>query len=147
MKIIDTSVFLAQSNDGAGAVTGVLALVYLALGVLMIASIWKIFSKAGQPGWAAIVPFYNVIVLIQVAGRPVWWFVLMLIPFVNAIIGIIVAIDLAKAFGKGAGFAVGLIFLPFIFYPMLGLGGAQYQGAPAAIAPPAPPADPPAEGA
>ena len=137
MKIIDTSVFLAQSNDGAGAVTGVLALVYLALGVLMIASIWKIFSKAGQPGWAAIVPFYNVI----------WWFVLMLIPFVNAIIGIIVAIDLAKAFGKGAGFAVGLIFLPFIFYPMLGLGGAQYQGAPAAIAPPAPPADPPAEGA
>jgi hypothetical protein len=67
-----------------------------------------------------------------VAGRPGWWLILMLIPFVNLIIAIILSVDIAKHFGKGVGFAIGLIILPIIFYPVLGFGSAQYQGAPAA---------------
>jgi hypothetical protein len=100
--------------------------------ILMIASWWKMFSKAGQPGWAAIIPIVNFYFFCKVARRPGWWLILMFIPFVNLIIIIILCIDVAKAFGKGVGFGIGLIFLPFIFYPILAFGSAQYQGAPAA---------------
>jgi uncharacterized protein DUF5684 len=100
------------------------------LSVLMIAAMWKVFTKAGQPGWGAIIPIVNLYFLCKVAGRPGWWVLLMLICF--PIFFIIICIDVAKRFGKGGGFAVGLIFLPFIFFPILGFGSAQYQGAPAA---------------
>jgi uncharacterized protein DUF5684 len=122
----------AAGNAAAAGIAGAMGLVWLALLVLMIAALWKIFVKAGEPGWAAIVPIYNLVVLLKIVGRPVWWIVLFLIPFVNLIMGFIVAFDLAKAFGKGAGFALGMIFLFPIFYPILGFGSAKYQGAPAA---------------
>jgi len=102
-------------------------LIALVLVVVIIAGLWKTFEKAGQPGWAAIVPIYNVIILLKIAGRPMWWFVLMLIPFVSIIVAIIVAIDVAKNFGKSAGFGVGLALLGFIFYPILGFGDAEYN--------------------
>ena len=108
--------------------TGVFLIVMLAIGVVMIASLWKVFTKAGQPGWAAIVPFYNLIVLCQIVGRPLWWIVLCLIPFVNFVIVILVYIDLAKSFGKSTGFGLGMFFLGFIFLPILGFGSAQYVG-------------------
>jgi len=95
---------------------------------LMIAAMWKVFSKAGQPGWAVIIPIYNIYIMCKVAGRPGWWVLLMFIPFVNLIIAIILTIDIAKNFGQGVGFGIGLIILPFIFYPILGFGSAQYQG-------------------
>src|SRR5947199_10877259 len=98
--------------------------------VLMIAAMWRVFSKASQPGWAAIIPIFNVYIMCKVAGRPGWWLLLMLIPFVNLIIGIILSVDIAKRFGKGIGFAIGMILLPFIFWPILGFGSAQYQGTP-----------------
>jgi hypothetical protein len=101
---------------------------YSAIIILMIVGMWKVFSKAGQPGWAAIIPIYNLYVMCKVAGRPGWWVILMLIPFVNFIVIIILLIDTAKRFGKGIGFAIGLILLPFIFWPILGFGSAQYQG-------------------
>ena len=94
----------------------------------MIASMWKVFAKAGQPGWAAIVPIYNAIVLLQMIGRPLWWIVLLMIPLVNVVVGILVCIELAKCFGKGTGFALGLAFLGVIFYPILGFGSARYLG-------------------
>jgi len=103
-------------------------IVILAIVVVMIASLWKVFTKAGQPGWAAIVPFYNLIVLCQIVGRPLWWIVLCLIPFVNFVIVILVYIDLAKSFGKSTGFGLGMFFLGFIFLPILGFGSAQYVG-------------------
>ena len=103
-------------------------LIGLAIFIVIIASLWQVFTKAGEPGWAAIVPIYNVIVLLRIAGRPLWWFILMLIPIVSIVIAIIVAIDIAKAFGKGTGFAIGMILLPFVFYPILGFGDAQYGG-------------------
>jgi hypothetical protein len=96
--------------------------------VLQIAAMWKTFVKAGKPGWASIIPIYNTIVILEIAGRPLWWFLLFLIPIVNIIIAFIVMIDFAESFGKGFGFALGLIFLPFIFFPILAWGDAQYQG-------------------
>jgi hypothetical protein len=95
---------------------------------VMIASMWKVFVKAGQPGWAAIVPIYNMIVLLQIVGRPVWWILLCFIPLVNLVVSIMIMIDLAKSFGQGAGFGIGLVFLGFIFFPVLAFGGARYLG-------------------
>jgi uncharacterized protein DUF5684 len=100
--------------------------VFAAVVVILIASYWRIFTKAGQPGWAAIVPIYNWIVLLRVIKRPVWMIVLFLVS--GGIIGhIIASIDLARAFGKSTGYAVGLILLPFVFYPMLAFGSATYD--------------------
>jgi hypothetical protein len=101
---------------------------WLAVTILMIAACWKVFTKAGQPGWAAIIPIYNWYILCKIVGRPGWWVILFFIPFINFIIGIILCIDLAKSFGKGVGFAIGLILLGIIFFPILGFGSAQYQG-------------------
>ena len=128
---------LAQGNSGAAAAGGFAAcmfmLIYLAIIVLFIVGLWKTFAKAGKPGWAAIIPIYNAIVLLEIVGKPIWWIILMFIPVVNFIVAIIVMVELAKVFGKGVGFAVGMIFLGFIFVPILGFGSAQYQGgAPAA---------------
>jgi hypothetical protein len=125
---------LFQSSDapqvpsalGAGLGIGFM-IFWLALALLMVASLWKVFVKAGEPGWAAIVPIYNVFVLLKIAGKPAWWIVLMLIPVVNFIVIVIVSIALAERFGKGAGFGVGLGLLGFIFYPILGFGDSQYR--------------------
>ena len=119
----------SSSASSQGQVPGPLFWIcYLAFTILMIAAWWKIFTKAGQPGWACIIPIYNLYVWCKIVGRPWWWILLMLIPFVNFIIAIILIIDLAKSFGKGVGFGIGLLLLPFIFFPILGFGSAQYQG-------------------
>jgi hypothetical protein len=124
---------LAQSNSGAGAAAvGVVLLLEVALVVLIVASWWVMFNKAGQPGWAAIIPFFNFYILCKVAGRPGWWLILMFIPIVNLIITIILSIDVARSFGKGTGFGIGLWLLGIIFYPILAFGSAQYQGPAAA---------------
>ena len=115
------------TTNGPGLVFWVVCIAFV---IFEIAAIWKTFVKAGQPGWAAVIPIYNGIVMLQIAGRPVWWFLLYFIPLVNIIIAIIVMIDFAKSFGKGVGFALGLIFLPIIFFPILAWGDAQYQGPP-----------------
>jgi hypothetical protein len=109
----------------------------LAFAILMIAALWKIFSKAAQPGWAAIIPIYNYYILCKIVGRPGWWVILLFIPIVDFIIWIVLCIDLAKSFGKGTGFGIGLLLLAIIFFPILGFGSAQYQG-PAAAGPVAP---------
>jgi len=106
----------------------IVIVLYLAIMILMIASLWTIFSKAGKPGWACIVPIYNLIVLLQIVGKPWWWLLLMLIPIVNIVILILVYHKLSLSFGKGAGFTVGLILLSVIFLPMLAFGGAKYVG-------------------
>jgi Family of unknown function (DUF5684) len=105
---------------------------WLVFVVLMIAALWKVFSKAGHPGWASIIPIYNLYVWCKIVGRPGWWVILMFIPFVNIVVGIILCIDMAKSFGKGVGFGIGLALLGIIFLPILGFGSAQYQGAAAA---------------
>lgn len=97
--------------------------------VILIAAIWKIFEKAGKPGWAALIPFYNIIVILEIVGKPWWWlFAMIFVPLGNFIWGIWAINLLAKSFGKNEGFTLGLILLPFIFYPILGFGNEEYQG-------------------
>jgi hypothetical protein len=98
------------------------------VGILVIAGLFKIFIKAGKPGWPAFIPIYNIIVLLQVIGRPLWWVIATFIPFINIVVGIIIGIDLAKSFGKGPVFGIGITFLSPIFLPILGFSDAQYLG-------------------
>ncbi len=124
----------ALQQDDAG---GILALLTSGVGLfcslifvlLLIASLWRIFTKAGQPGWAAIVPIYNIYVLLQIVGRPGWWLILYFIPFVSFIVALLVSIDLAKSFGKSAAWGVILLFVfNAIGYLLLGFGDATYKG-------------------
>ncbi len=125
MAELNHTLLFAQEGGGAGG--GIIMLIWLAIVVGVIAGVWKTFAKAGKPGWGAIIPIYNVILLLEIAGRPIWWIILLLIPVVNLVVAIIVAIDVARNFGKGTGFGLGLAFLGFIFYPILGFGDARYQ--------------------
>jgi hypothetical protein len=121
--------------------------------VIWIAALWIVFTKAGQPGWAAIVPIYNLWILVKASGKEQWWFVMFLIPIGNLIALFVIDIALAERFSKGAGFGVGMVFLPFIFYPILAWGSATYRPAgvpmtpaasvPSPGAPPPPPPPPP----
>lgn len=106
-------------------------LFYMAIIVFMLVTMWKVYVKAGKPGWASLIPFYNILVMLEIVGKPWWYLLLMFIPIVNIVISIMVTLDTAKVFAKGSGFGVGLIFLPFIFYPILAFGDAKYQGVPA----------------
>lgn len=100
--------------------------------VLLIIAMWKIFTKAGKPGWASIVPIYNVVVMFQIIGLNPWLLLLYLIPVVNFVVAIVFSImqasRLSKAFGKGTGFALGLFFLNPIFLLILGFGDSKYVG-------------------
>ena len=107
---------------------GALIVIYIAILVLYIASIWTIFNKAGQPGWACIIPIYNIIVYLRVVGKPWWWLFLFMIPYIN-LIWVIWALNmLSKSFGKSEGFTVGLFFLSIIFLPILAFGDNKYLG-------------------
>lgn len=105
-----------------------IGIIYLAVIVLVIASYWKVFEKAGEPGWAAIIPIYNIYVLLKITGKPGWWLLLYLVPFVNLVFAIWTLNMLSKSFGKDEGFTAGLALLGFVFMPILGFGDAQYQG-------------------
>jgi Family of unknown function (DUF5684) len=134
--------YSSTSNGGGSAVA---TLIYLVVVVVEVVAMWRLFTKAGQPGWAAIVPIYNLYVLVKVAGREGWWVILYFIPFVNIVVWFIVSVDVAKSFGKSAGFGIGIALLSFIFIPILAFGDAQYvgsrpgTGATGATQPPPPP--------
>ena len=102
----------------------------LIIGILTLVAEWMIFKKMGRQGWEGIVPFYNTYVLCQELYGNGWKFLLLLIPIYNIILSIQTQVRLAKAFGKSGGFAAGLIFLPYIFIPLLAFGGTAYQGVP-----------------
>lgn len=116
----------AQNNNGAASL--VTLVIMLGIVVFVIAGVWKTFEKAGEPGWASIIPIYNILVMCRIAGKPEWWIILMFIPFVNMIVSIIVMVGIAENFGKGIGYALGLVFFGFIFFPLLGFGDAVYEG-------------------
>jgi hypothetical protein len=107
---------------------GAYLFVILAIGVFLIICQWKIYTKAGKPGWACLIPIYNIVVLLEIVKKPIWWLLLMLIPVVNVVIAVLIMIELAKVFGKDGGFTVGLILLPYVFYPILAFGDAKYVG-------------------
>ena len=143
------------STSASGANLGVVLFFDLIIFVVAVAIMWKLFVKAGKPGWAAIIPIYNTLVLLEIAGRPWWWLLLLFIPIVNIVILFMLSLDIAKAFGKSTMFGVlGLFIFSVIGYAMLAFGSAKYVGAGAAAAPagpagpsgpaPMPPTTPPA---
>ncbi len=115
-------------SGGIMAAMGAFAFVYFLILIIIVAGLWKVFEKAGKPGWAAIIPIYNLIILLEIVGKPTWWIILMLIPFVNFIIAIILYHQLSLSFGQGVGMTIMLIILPFVALPMLGFGSATYKG-------------------
>lgn len=121
-------------SSSAGAFAGIFALIgamiipILIIWVVMIVAQWKIYEKAGKPGWAAIIPIYNIIVLLEIIGKPIWWIFMLIIPCVNIIFLVWMTNLLSKSFGQSEGFTVGLLLLGVIFYPILGFGNYQYLG-------------------
>lgn len=119
------------NSAAAGAAAGIgiaYYIIMIAICVLEIIATWKIFTKAGEAGWKSIIPIYNIIVLFKIVGMNPWMILLLLVPIANIVVPILFNIKLAKAFGKGGGFAAGLIFLNTIFTLILGFGSAEYVG-------------------
>jgi hypothetical protein len=118
-----------------GMGTGML-IVWIAIMVFMIVSWWIVFKKAGQPGWAILIPIYNFLVILRVASKPWWWvfsILLAIIPIVGAILLLVVMIfiyhGISKNFGQGAGFTVGLVLLGVVFVPILAFGDYTWKEA------------------
>lgn len=133
----------AASGQADPVALTIMVIIYLAIAVLLIASMWKMYTKAGEKGWAAIVPFYNAYVEFRIAGLNPWLFLLLLVPLVNVIVSIWVSIKIGTQFGKSVVWSIFLlILLPIIGYPILGFGSAKYQpvAVPGSIPPPPPPA-------
>lgn len=139
MITLTDALILAQNNNGGaaagiggalcGGVGGLLCMaLWAGVIIVVIAGLWKVFEKAGKPGWAAIVPIYNMICLVEISGKELWWIVLFFLPVANIIAAFVIAIEIAKKFGKDTTYGIGLALLPFIFYPLLGFSDAQYQG-------------------
>jgi len=123
---------ILQQNNDDGLIVALFGMLSLCCGgifaLVMLAGMWKVYDKAGKPGWAAIVPIYNIYVLMEIIGRPSWWVILFLLPFINIVVGIITSFELAASFGKSLLYSWGLVVFPYIFYPVLGFGDAQYKG-------------------
>jgi hypothetical protein len=128
MNTVFAQVTTSTSVNSGGAGGGIGAIIGLAIGVVLIVAIWKVFQKAGKPGWAALIPIYNYVVMFRITGRSPWWLLGMFVPFLNIFVGIRLVFDLAKVFGRGIGFGFGLLFLFPIFVLILAFGDAEYVG-------------------
>lgn len=104
-----------------------LYVVFALLDIVMIVSVWRIFHKAGEKGWKAIIPVYNILVLLKITGKKSWWIFLFLIQVVNIVALLIITSDLARSFGKKPVFAAGLFIFPFLFFPLLAFGKSRYS--------------------
>jgi hypothetical protein len=118
-----------DAQFGGGQFSVAMMLAYAVYLGILFAGLWRTYEKAGHPGWAAIVPIYNIYVLFKIAGKPWWYLLLFVIPLVNLFAICSFYNGVSKAFGKNAGFTLGLILLPPIFYAILGFGDARFVGA------------------
>lgn len=119
--------------------------VWSALMIFFCITFWKIYVKAGQPGWKIFIPYYNAVIMLRMSGMSGWWILLLFVPIANFILAIVMMAALARAFGRSGGFAVGLFFLPIVFFPILAFGSSRYVGpyyAPKKDVPPATPSTP-----
>ena len=107
---------------------GFIFIVYFAIIALMIVAQWKIYTKAGKEGWICLIPIYNIIVLLEIVGKPWWWQFLFMIPIANFVFMVWMTNLLSKSFGQSEGFTVGLLLLPIVFFPILGFGDYKYNG-------------------
>ncbi|MFM7595793.1 MAG: DUF5684 domain-containing protein [Flavobacteriales bacterium] len=121
-----------MNNDEKGMIAFmvIFMIAIVVIGIVMIISMWKIFEKAGKPGWACLVPIYNNMVMAEIGGKESWFGLLPMIPYIGVIWSIWIQNRLSKSFGKEVGFTLGMIFLPLIFYPILAFGEAEYVGHP-----------------
>jgi len=127
----------SSSVGAVGALMAIIAAMMIPIIIISVITIigqWKVFAKAGKPGWACIIPIYNIIVMLEIVGKPLWWVILFFIPCVNIIFGIWTLNLVSKSFGQSEGFTIGLLFLGFIFWPILGFGNYPYLGPSAAEA-------------
>lgn len=108
--------------------SGSIIAIWLIVVVFIIVAMWKVFEKAGQPGWASIIPFYNIYIMTKIAGKPGWWVIMFFLPIVNIIFLIWMYNMISKSFGKDEGFTVGLVLLGIVFWPILGYGSSKYLG-------------------
>lgn len=120
-------VTIEPNFDENGILPVLILVVGIAFSVVLVASFWKVFTKAGEAGWKCLVPIYNFVVLLKISGTPIWWIVLFFIPVLNIGASVFLGINLAKKFGKGPIYGLGLCFLSFIFYPHLAFSKALYQ--------------------
>lgn len=139
----DTTLDSGDAGLAAGAAI-VFLLVYIAVFIAVSALMyWGLFEKAGEPGWASLVPFYNLWILVKISGKEGFWFILFLVPCLNIVALIVISLAIAERFGKEPIYALGLIVLPIVFFPILGFGSAQYQPIGATGGPPPGGAPPP----
>lgn len=109
-----------------GWIANVAQRVLYLLAAVGVYGVWRVFTRAGKPGWAIFIPFYNQIVQCEIGRKPVWWVVMLFIPLVNIVVSIMIINGISKSFGKDEGFTAGLVLLPFVFYPILGFGKDRY---------------------
>jgi Family of unknown function (DUF5684) len=128
LAVFGSTVVLGQENVPDPQVPTLVWVLYVAVIALMLVSFWKLFTKAGKPGWASIIPIYNNIVMLEIAGKPIWWFFMLFIPGVNIIFAFLTLYHFSKAYGKAEGFSIGVALLSFIFIPLLAFSDARYKG-------------------
>jgi hypothetical protein len=126
-------------SGDAAAMSPIWIVVWLVLTVALVVAVWKIFVKAGQPGWASLIPLYNTIVLLRITGKSGWWVLGLMVPFLNFFVLVRLVFNLATVFGRGMGFGFGLLFLSPIFILILAFGDAQYVGLKGSHTPPVAP--------
>ena len=126
---------LAQANslspvedESGGWVTTIELVLAIAVGLVLVVGNWKMYEKAGKPGWGCVIPIYMWVVLLEIAGKPIWWIALFIIPPVFIVIWFLIHLAVAHNFGKSTGFGIAMAFCPFVFYAILGFGEARYQG-------------------
>lgn len=117
-----------MSSGLVAAMLGMFLIPWIVVTIISIIGKWKVFEKAGKPGWASLIPIYSTIVLLEIIGKPIWWVFLILFPCTSLIFYIWATNLLSKSYGQSEGFTIGLLLLPLIFYPMLGFGNYKYLG-------------------
>lgn len=121
-------------GEGGGALAAIMGasiamiIVYLLIAAVIIVSYWKIYTKAGKPGWAAIVPIYNIIILLEIVKKPVWWVILFFIPCANIVAMVLVALEFVKVFGKPSWHAALMILVGIVYLPYIAFSDAKYVG-------------------
>ena len=123
--MISATLLALQYEEASAAADLVSSFLVLGIVVFVFASMWKVYEKAGEPGWAILIPIYGQIVLARIGGKSAWWVLGLIVPFIGIIAAIVLALGVAERFNKTAAFGIGLAFLPFIFYPMLAYGDAE----------------------
>jgi len=126
-KLTEVLMYYSDWEPGFGFLIFYFIFIIVIVGFYLYCN-WRIFEKAGRKGWEGLVPGHNTVEMFEIIGRPGWWFFLLLIPIANIVIEIMILFELAKVFGKDTGFGFGLLFLSFIFLPILALGDAEYLG-------------------